>query len=284
MTNAVEARWGKASAFHDPEILAHFKPRPSDVLITTAPKAGTTWMQQILHQLRSGGDPDFFSIDAVVPWLEKPRRDKTWQQRLADYEQIEDPRVFKTHCTFSQTPGFGEVKIVMTSRDPRDCCVSFYHHIMDMTDEALALSGRQRPASFDAYFEEWMDFASWYRNVESWWPYKGHESVLWLRYEDMKRDFAAALRQILAFLGWQLDDGQFQRAMEYSSFAWMKQHSDKFARQLGSERPIFKPGGFIRKGVVGDHQGKLSPVQAQRIMDKAASTLPDDCLKFVMNY
>ena len=110
--------------------------RDDDIVIATYAKSGTTWMQQILHQLKTGGDDQFESIYDVVPWLEFPREDKTWQQVLADYENLSDPRIFKTHCTREQTPGSDCVRIILTSRDPRDCCVSFYHHIMDMTDQS----------------------------------------------------------------------------------------------------------------------------------------------------
>ena len=48
----------------------NFKPRPSDVLIVTPPKCGTTWMQQIVHQLRTGGDMAFHEISEVVPFIE----------------------------------------------------------------------------------------------------------------------------------------------------------------------------------------------------------------------
>ncbi|CAB3978188.1 sulfotransferase domain-containing [Paramuricea clavata] len=47
-----------------------FKPRPDDVFVVTTPKCGTTWMQQILHQLRSGGDMSFDEISDVVPYIE----------------------------------------------------------------------------------------------------------------------------------------------------------------------------------------------------------------------
>ena len=76
-TKNLDPRWGISSPHHDPYVLANFQARESDVLITTAPKAGTTWMQQILHQLRTGGDESFSSIDDVVPWLERQREDKS---------------------------------------------------------------------------------------------------------------------------------------------------------------------------------------------------------------
>ncbi len=47
-----------------------FKPRADDVLVVTPPKCGTTWMQQILHQLRSSGDMSFDEISDVVPFIE----------------------------------------------------------------------------------------------------------------------------------------------------------------------------------------------------------------------
>lgn len=97
---------------HDPYVLANFQPRDTDVLITTAPKAGTTWMQQIQHQLRSGGDESFTSIDEVVPWLERKRSGKSLQEVLEHFESQPDPRVFKTHCTSEQIPGIGTASII----------------------------------------------------------------------------------------------------------------------------------------------------------------------------
>ena len=46
--------------------------RPSDVFITTYPKNGTTWMQQIVHLIRNRGDTthDPRTISKAVPWFE----------------------------------------------------------------------------------------------------------------------------------------------------------------------------------------------------------------------
>ncbi|MDH5545161.1 MAG: sulfotransferase domain-containing protein [Gammaproteobacteria bacterium] len=281
MSQKLDPRWGHASPFHDPYALANFRPRASDVLITTAPKAGTTWMQQILYQLKSGGDDSFESINDVVPWIEWPQIGRSWQEVLADFETINNPRVFKTHCTYEQTPGIDTVKVILSSRDPRDCCVSFYHHLQDLTDEARARRGIGEPPTFDQYVEDWLGFGAWYRNVKSWWPHRHDENVLWLRYEDMKLDLPGCIDQILEFLGWSISPEQRQRALLHSSFPWMKAHSEKFTRHNGDTKPLFKPGGFIRRGQVGDHRTLLSDEHQRRILRRAGEELEPECLSFL---
>lgn len=281
MTEMTTRDWGQPHPLHNPNILRNFRARTSDILITTAPKAGTTWMQQILHQLRTGGDERFNSIDDVVPWLEIDRGTLTWQQILAGFEQLPEPRIFKTHCTYEQTPGVDTARIILSSRDPRDCCISFYHHVMNMTEAARSHACLDHLHTFDDVFDAWITFGAWYRNVGSWWPHRNDHNVLWLRYEDMKTDLAGALTQILEFLHRDLNDHELARVLEYCSFSWMKTHADKFSRQLQLEKPAFKPGQFIRKGEIGTTRPELGPAREKAIIQKAHDELQEDCIKFL---
>lgn len=97
--------------------------RPDDVIITGHVKSGTTWMQQIIHQLRTGGDENFDDIYNVVPLLPpnfiKPCRN-------LDIDQVAVPRVFKTHCLYEAIPKVdGATRFVVTVRDPHDAQLSF---------------------------------------------------------------------------------------------------------------------------------------------------------------
>ena len=277
----IDPKWGEPGPMHDPYVLAHFQPRPTDVLITTAPKCGTTWMQQILHQLRSGGDASFGSLFEVVPWLEATKDGKGFREVLADFEQLPDPRVFKTHCTYDQTPGTDVVKIILTTRDPRDAFVSMLHHLRDMTDEAHARLGGRPPTDVDTAFERWMTRRSWFRNIVSWWPHRNQPNVLLLRYEDMLRDLPRAIDRIVDHLGWDVPAEARARAAEHSSFAWMAANRDKFTRFRSDGPSSFKPGGFIRKGAAGDHAGVLSPEQERRLLDEVRRSVEPECLAFL---
>ncbi|MEL6992952.1 MAG: sulfotransferase domain-containing protein, partial [Pseudomonadota bacterium] len=42
-----------------------YRPEPTDIFISPYSKCGTTWMQQIVHGLRSGGSMDFEEITQV---------------------------------------------------------------------------------------------------------------------------------------------------------------------------------------------------------------------------
>jgi hypothetical protein len=43
------------------------EPQANDVVVATSPKAGTTWMQQVYHQIQSKENIDFEETSAVIP-------------------------------------------------------------------------------------------------------------------------------------------------------------------------------------------------------------------------
>merc|ERR1719277_20495 len=76
-----------------------FEAQQGDVMIVTYPKTGTTWCQQLCHQLRTGGHTDFEEIseERIVPWLEvSPSVGID-----ASLPQVASPRCFKTHQMLS---------------------------------------------------------------------------------------------------------------------------------------------------------------------------------------
>ena len=97
-----------------------YRPRPTDVVIAPFAKCGTTWLQQIFHTLRTGGDTDFDDISRVVPWIE------TANFVGVDLEapQRGEPRGFKSHLPYGLVPK--TARYIVAVRDPKDALVSMF--------------------------------------------------------------------------------------------------------------------------------------------------------------
>src|SRR6476661_2087197 len=97
-----------------------YLPDPTDVFVVTPAKCGTTWMQQIVHGLRTRGSMDFDEITRVVPWIEMAK-----DMDIDIYgPQITKPRAFKTHKDMDTVPKGG--KYICVLRDPKDAMLSLY--------------------------------------------------------------------------------------------------------------------------------------------------------------
>ena len=96
----VMERWAKFISDDSVQVAMDYKPKPGDMFIATHSKAGTTMMQQIVHQLRSKGDESFEEISVVVPWLEMAGDVGI----DLDAEQTFRPHAFKTHFDWPNVP------------------------------------------------------------------------------------------------------------------------------------------------------------------------------------
>merc|ERR1719498_1340936 len=121
-------------------LVTTFPTRDRDVFICTYPKCGTTWMQQICHLLVHGGEQGNTTMYATAPWLECLCAAPILHEREANnytLEQIANmprdrPRFFKSHANFADMPrGTAKVKTIIVSRNPKDTCVSMWHHIRE---------------------------------------------------------------------------------------------------------------------------------------------------------
>jgi len=232
-----------------------FKPEASDAALATLPKSGTTWMQQICHQLRcDGGDEEFTNIMTVVPSLEDRFY---WEGGIPkDKTQVAPPRLFKTHFCGKYIPPFQ--RSILVVRDPADACVSSYHYVRGFLPDGTQFM------PLEAFGEKyWLTFCNTpsYGEPELSGPL--HHTVRWLDrakkegedqmkllllfYEDMKEDIEREVTKVAKFLSTdtlRLDTPErIALAVEKSSFQYMKENEDKFGAK---PRPEFiKRAGFI---------------------------------------
>lgn len=234
-----------------------FAPRPTDTFIATYPKCGTTWMMQIVHQLRTGGSMQFPEIYAVVPFFDlAPSSGIDRDQR-----QVAEPRAFKTHLAWDLIPKGGRYIYVL--RDPGDALVSYYHYVNGVFLERDAISIDE--FAREAFLAAGGPWGRYWDHVRSWWPQRECPNVLMLCFEDMKRDLTGTIVRVADFLGLAVDPPMLERVTQQASFTFMKEHARQFVSERASRDVQARyglPGDElwvqIRSGRTGDARNELS--------------------------
>jgi hypothetical protein len=241
-----------------------FRPSTSDVIISPYAKCGTTWLQQIVHGLRTRGSMDFDEISAVTPWLEV-----AYDLGLdLAAPQVAEPRVFKSHLSWYEIPKGG--RYVVSFRDPRDAIVSFYRFFEGWLFEPGSISletlaGWRWPRAESARSGYWY-------HLSSWWEQRHNPDVLLLCYEDMKTDLPGTVRRVAHFMGIEADDSLLDTVVRQSSREFMLAHQHQFdashMRRAGEERVGLPPNGDSAKVTLGaptDARYQLPPALKQEL-------------------
>tara|TARA_B110000093_G_scaffold179183_1_gene218951 strand:- start:385 stop:1269 length:885 start_codon:yes stop_codon:yes gene_type:complete len=251
------------------------KPRPDDVIISPFGKSGTTWLQQIVHTLRTRGDMDFDDISRVVPWIET-------SSALGidlDAEQKSNPRAFKSHLDYETIPKGG--KYIVSIRNPEDALNSMYKFMEGWFIEPGSISLEEFA------LKRFIASQSYWKHLASWWTHRNDTNVLMLCYEQMTVDPDALIRRVAEFIDVPLDDELLAITLEHSSFSYMLEHKDRFDDALMralSETKANLPKGSdsskVRKGKIGETS---MPEVVQAELDEKWRQLIKETLGFV-NY
>lgn len=199
--------------------LKNYNPKATDVIISPFSKSGTTWLQQIVHGMRTRGSMDFDEITDVTPWIE-------WAQ-IGNWDvnqnQVSNPRVYKSHLSFHEIPK--GAKYICSFRDPDAQLLSFYRFLEGWWFEKGSLG-----------LEEFADFAAlrdpknsgYWHHLSSWWDQKNNDNVLLLCFEDMIADFSRTINKLANFLEIDLDDELREILENQSSKSFMLEHKSQF--------------------------------------------------------
>lgn len=237
--------------------LAEFGEADSDIYVSTYSKSGTTWMQLILYQLTTAGSMDFDHLFDVSPWV--------WYSSIRQTLPAATPlpRLLKTHDDYRRFEKGRRGRIVFVTRDGRDVCVSLYHHRRNF---------KRYEGCFDEHFADFLhgtDY-NWFEHTRRWLENSGRLPVIYVRFEDLKRDFAGTVRKLAATLEIPVNDEIIARTVERCSFASMKRHelqlgprNSHFAKTEGVPYLVKNPDQFIRRGEIGEGLAVLSHEQLQ---------------------
>jgi hypothetical protein len=247
------------------------------VWIASYPKSGNTWARFLACNLRHGSQDSAAALNGLAPDIHELMAAANGALPANGAPPAE---LLKTHFAFSAgLPYLGQTRAaIYVVRDPGDVLASNFFYSRRSTASADVSR-----AAFDAYVEQfiehrgdprWLEqgMGSWEDNVRSWRS-ATEFPVLCLRYEDMIADPLSAGRAIASLLRPQATDSEVRDAVRNSSFERMREieRADIRAQRIGI---FYKPylrgsieGGnrFMRRGIVGDGDARLSADQRSRL-------------------
>ena len=252
---AYKAAWERVDIEEHYERGLAFQPRPSDVIISPYSKSGTTWLQQIVHGLRTRGSIEFPEISWVVPWIETAGVIGI----DLEAEQVGPFRAFKSHLDYGRIPKGG--RYIVSFRHPYDAALSFYHFMEGWFFEQGAVSLAQFIWG-EVLTRE--DGRSYWGHLASWWQARRQPNVLLLTFESMKEDLPATVRKVAAFLNIDLDPELERIVIHQSSYPFMRDHIHQFDDHILAEvfdRMAGHPRGNsdkVREGKAGAGNNRLT--------------------------
>ncbi|KAJ1963596.1 hypothetical protein GGI12_001953, partial [Dipsacomyces acuminosporus] len=173
------------------------KTRDTDICFVSYPKSGTTWLAYILVLLTGNKGA---TLNDSYHWVESQIGHPRPREEL---ENLQPPRLFKSHMPYEMAlggvPAENPCKYIYVARNPKDVCVSYYH-FQHGIDKPGYYKGEWDPW-FQMFAEGKLRFGDWFDHVLGWWKHKDCENILFLKYEDMKKDIDAELKKIASFIG-----------------------------------------------------------------------------------
>ena len=215
--------------------------RTTDVVISPFAKCGTTWLQQMVHTLRTGGDMDFDDISRVVPWIETSHD----LGIPLDTEQRAHPRAFKSHLPWEPMPRGGRYLIAV--RSPDRALISFYRFMSGWLIEPGTIP-------LDEFAHWWINRdrgRDYWTHFVSWWQRRDDDDTLIVAFELMKRHPRIHVERVAEFAGIPADEKLIDLTLESSSLEFMLAHADRFddlgMRTLSETRLGLPPGSESAK-------------------------------------
>ncbi|GAA0186006.1 transferase [Lithospermum erythrorhizon] len=247
--------------------IKHFRPLPSDVILASFPKTGTTWLKSLLFAIVNRGSLELLARNhphELVPILEAQVYGSADIESC--YNTTDSPgsrRIFSTHMAHQllvRNLNSSECRVVYVTRNPKDTLVSMFHFVNKWKiaeKEALQI-------------EDAVD--KFCRGVFPCGPYYDHvlgyrqESLnnpkknLFTTYEDLKADPTTQVKKMAEFLGCPFGgkdgDKEVEEVIKSCSFEILRNYEVNKSENSPTwfEVPY---NSFFRKGEVGDHMNFL---------------------------
>ncbi|XAR54399.1 hypothetical protein NMG60_11029506 [Bertholletia excelsa] len=247
----------------------HFQARNADIILSTFPKSGTTWLKALVfailnrtrYPLNSDSHPLINSNPHdLVPTLELNIYKK---DKCPNLKQFHDPRIFATHAGYSMLPRSildSSCRIIYICRNPLDQLISAWCFFQKVYQDGVALE-----KVFELACEGVHNYGPFWDHVLGYWEasLKKPGKILFLKYEDLKRDITSQSKKLADFLGFPFSQEEEQLEViddisTLCSFDTMK--------EMEVNKTSAQNSNYFRNAKVGDWTNYLTPSMAQQFI------------------
>jgi len=271
----------------------NFKIHDDDTFVCGYPKTGTTWIHNVVWQLKNNLDFDAPAKRSNEEYFEKAIMHEhadgyeklqefiDWKERSTEgYNELPPPRIFKSHLPAFLLPKeiwTKKTKTIYIARNPKDSTVSLYYNVRNnVTNYSDTLESLCETVISDKGI-----FLPFFDHINSYWQLRHLNHVLFLTYEDLKADTFGGVKMINDFLGCSYNDEQLKRMTDHVSFDTMREQflENTTSEMIGKSKPD-PDYRHCRKGKVGGYRDDLSEDMINRFNGWMAEKLKSTEFKF----
>ena len=225
--------------------------------MVTYPKCGTTWAQELVWQVAHGLDLEGGKtlLGDRFPFLEFDSFggddfDPENYQSLEQLDSMEGRRFIKTHLPLSLLPPrlLDTGKVVYVARNPRDAMVSYFHHHKHF--KCHQFSGDLAKFA-ERFMKDQVMYSPFFQHCEEAWQLRESPNLLFIFFEDMKKDLRGVVEKVAKFLGMTLTSDQMSTLLWHLDIKQFRHNSAVNFENLRGTEFVCDDGAFIRKGKVG---------------------------------
>ncbi|XP_057248426.1 cytosolic sulfotransferase 13-like [Beta vulgaris subsp. vulgaris] len=280
----------------------HFQAHDNDIILTSVPKTGTTWLKSLLFTIvnrkKLSNDISQHPFHTKNPHelvlhlefqynqntknnlenLQPNVRSMNYIDGFSETEsnhltEVSLPRIFASHLPYISLPKSiqtSKSRIVYICRNPLDTFVSLWHFFLEFetSKDNTKPNIEMMEEHLDKYCKGIFPFGPYDDHVIGYWKksVENPEKVLFLEYEGLKNDPKYHLKKLAKFVGYPFSEEEEKGNIidEIIEVCSLKSLKEMEVNKSGKLDPLVKNKALFRKGEVGDWINYLTPLMAKR--------------------
>ncbi|PWA98785.1 flavonol 4'-sulfotransferase [Artemisia annua] len=244
-----------------------FKARPTDVLLCSCPKTGTTWLKALAFAIvtRDKFNESTTPLLTTLPHDCLPILEKT-------LDRIEDNSCFplmSTHIPYTSLPESvlsSNCKIVYIYRNVKDVIVS-------QEISKLAIEDAPFEEAFDEFCQGVSFYGPYWDHILGYWKasLERPDTILFLKYEDLKMDPVSNVKRLAEFIGYpfsiqETNAGVVEKIIQLCSFENLsKLEVNKSENLPAKDFVVENQFFFFRKAKDGDWENYFTDDMKEKV-------------------